>query len=85
MVKKLLSICNIELFLVFGVILFFSHKIGDASVPAPTYRPGMAPARKSFPTDNPLSVAAIIIGRLGGIIGPTVEDAAVMAQEKSLS
>ena len=45
----------------------------------------MAPARKSFPTDSPLNVAAIIMGKLGGIMGPTVEEAAVMAQEKSLS
>jgi hypothetical protein len=45
----------------------------------------MAPARKSFPIDIPVREPAIIIGKLGGIMGPIVDEAAVMAQEKPAS
>ena len=46
--------------------------------------PGTMPATKSLVTDSPVIVPAMIIGRLGGMIGPMHEDAAVMAQEKSV-
>jgi hypothetical protein len=51
----------------------------------PRITPGMAPARKRRVTDNPVRVPTIIIGTLGGMIGPTVEDEAVTAAEKSAS
>ena len=48
--------------------------------PKPSKIPGMAPARNYFPTESPHSLAAIMMGTLGGMIGPTVEEAAVSAQ-----
>jgi len=53
--------------------------------PTPSNIPGMAPATNNLPTDNPDMAPTIIIGMLGGIIGPTVEEEAVTAQEKSTS
>ena len=38
----------------------------------------MAPARNIWPTEMPDSAPTMIIGTLGGIIGPTVDEAAVM-------
>ena len=52
-------------------------------MPTPMRMPGTAPARNIWPTEIPDSAPTMIIGTLGGIIGPTVEDAAVMAAEKS--
>ena len=71
--------------MMFRIFLFLAIRYATNISPNPNKSPGIAPARKSFPTDNPLKVAAIIIGKLGGIIGPTVEEAAVTAHEKSLS
>ncbi len=51
----------------------------------PSSKPGMAPARNIRPTDTPESEPAMIIGTLGGMIGPTVEEAAVTAAANGLS
>ena len=40
---------------------------------------------KSLLTESPATVPATIIGRLGGMIGPHIDDAAVTAHEKSAS
>ena len=42
----------------------------------------MAPAMNMRPTDIPESAPTMIIGTLGGMIGPTVDAAAVMAAAK---
>src|SRR5690554_5861071 len=52
---------------------------------SPRMMPGSAPAMKSLPTEIPVSVPAMIMGRLGGMMGPTVEEDAVTAAEKSAS
>ncbi len=49
----------------------------------PSRIPGTVPARNIFPTEIPERAPTIIMGTLGGMIGPTVEDAAVTATEKS--
>ena len=45
--------------------------------------PGTAPARNIWPTEMPESAPTMIIGTDGGMIGPTVDEAAVTAAEKS--
>jgi len=45
----------------------------------PTKTPGIAPAKKSRPMEVSDAMAYRIIGILGGMIMPIVEDAAVMA------
>ena len=52
-------------------------------IATPMAMPGMAPPRNSLPTDMPDSEPTMIIGTLGGIIGPTVDDAAVTAAENA--
>jgi len=54
-------------------------------IATPSNTPGTAPARNNRPTDNPVRVPTMIIGTLGGMIGPTVDEAAVMAAEKPAS
>ncbi|MPM63900.1 hypothetical protein SDC9_110784 [bioreactor metagenome] len=46
--------------------------------------PGIRPARKSFPTEAPLTIAYMSIGTEGGMIIPMVEDATVMPAAKPL-
>ena len=53
--------------------------------PKPSSRPGMMPATNKRLTDRPVTVPAMTIGRLGGMIGPTVEEEAVTAAENSAS
>ena len=45
--------------------------------------PGIAPAINSFVTDKPVKVPTITIGRLGGMIGPIVDEIEVTAEEKA--
>ena len=45
--------------------------------------PGTAPARNILPTEMPDRAPTMIIGTEGGMIGPTVDEAAVTAAEKS--
>ena len=47
--------------------------------------PGTIPAMNKAPTDAPDTVAYTTSGMLGGMIGPSVEEAAVTQHEKSLS
>ena len=47
--------------------------------------PGNRPPTKQRPTEAPTVTHKITMGRDGGIIGPSTEEAAVMAQEKSSS
>ena len=47
--------------------------------------PGTIPAINILDTDNPVMVAAMIMGREGGMMGPMQLDAAVTATEKSAS
>ena len=54
-------------------------------IPNPSSNPGITPATNNLVTERPVRVPATIIGRLGGIIGPIQLDAAVIAQEKSVS
>ena len=49
----------------------------------PIRMPGMAPAMNILPTDIPESAPTMIMGMLGGIMGPTVDDAAVTAAENA--
>ena len=44
--------------------------------------PGIAPAMNIRPTETPVSAPTMIMGTLGGMIGPTVEAAAVIAAAK---
>ncbi len=46
----------------------------------PTSSPGIIPPRNRYPIDVLESIAYTTIGMLGGIIGPMVALAAVMAQ-----
>ena len=47
--------------------------------------PGMMPPTKQRPTDAPTVTHMMTMGREGGIMGPSTEEAAVTAQEKSSS
>ena len=47
--------------------------------------PGTMPAINILDTDNPVMVAAMIMGREGGMMGPMQLEAAVTATEKLLS
>ena len=53
--------------------------------PVAKSNPGIAPAIKSLATERPVKVPATIMGRLGGIMGPIVDDDAVIARENSVS
>ena len=47
--------------------------------------PGMTPPTKQRPTDAPTVTAMMTMGSDGGMMGPSTEEAAVTAQEKSSS
>ena len=47
--------------------------------------PGITPPTKQRPTDAPTVTHRMTMGRDGGMMGPSTEDAAVTAQEKSSS
>ena len=46
--------------------------------------PGIAPAMNIRPTETPVNAPTMIIGTLGGIMGPTVDAAAVIAAAKDI-
>ena len=49
----------------------------------PRKTPGTAPAMNILPTETPDKAPTMIIGTDGGMMGPTVAEAAVTAAEKS--
>ena len=53
-------------------------------MPSPSSNPGMMPPTSRRLTESPVTVPAMTIGKLGGMIGPIVEAEAVTAPENSL-
>ena len=54
-----------------------------AIIATPSRIPGSAPAMNILPTEIPASDPTMIIGTEGGMIGPTVDEAAVTAAENA--
>lgn len=80
---KLLLTFLIEAFACLGCP-FFTDMMNDTTIkPIANNKPGIAPARNNLPMDSPLNEPAIIMGILGGMMGPMVLEDAVTAQEKS--
>ena len=66
-------------------ILNFCNAFLGTHSARPSRTPGMMPAWNILPTEMLTQEPAMTIGTLGGMMGPTTEEAAVTATEKSSS
>ena len=64
---------------------FYKHKCTSSIRDPAINNPGRMPPINKPPIEVEAVTPKITIGRLGGMMGPTVDEAAVIAQEKSSS